>query len=414
MHKGSSPTFADIDGDGDLDLVIGSAIGDKVYILRRDGSQYFDMSVQSGVTISATNTISISFADYDNDDDLDMFTAHWGNSFDIDSESLWQNNGDGTYNNASIQSGIASQLLQNRGTQTMKDFSFTPIFSDIDKDGDQDLLITADLQSSQVFRNNNDSSFTLITDREVITDQNGMGASVGDYDNDGDMDWFVTSIYEEGEETHTGNRLYQNQGDGTFIDVTSEAGISDGGWGWGSCMDDFDNDGDIDIVHVNGFDAEFAVRFGFVHQQIRYFENQGDKTFIETASAAGLLDTGQGRGLICFDSDRDGDLDIMVGNNDVGQTSDVLYENLLNTNHFLTIKLQDSGLNSQGIGAWIEVTGDSTQVREIRKGNNYVSSNPAEAHFGLISTSPVSILVHWPDGTDSVLNNVAVDQLITI
>ena len=136
---------------------------------------------------------------------------------------------------------------------------------DIDADGDLDLLIAADFETSQVFRNEGDGTFTMTTDRTVITDDSGMGSSIGDYDNDGDLDWFLTAIYQEPTVPggYTGNRLYRNEGGGVFSDATDEAGVRDGGWGWGSCMEDFDNDGDLDIFHTNGFDSDFAVNAGF-------------------------------------------------------------------------------------------------------------------------------------------------------
>lgn len=145
---------------------------------------------------------------------------------------MWRNNGDLTFTNTSIESGIANDLVE-----LDTDWSYTPNFSDIDSDGDGDLLMTSDLQESQVYRNNDDGTFTRITDRDVIVDQNGMGTAVGDYDNDGDMDWFVTSIHnlDNVGGTRFGNRLYRNDGTGTFTDITDDSGVANGGWGWGAC-----------------------------------------------------------------------------------------------------------------------------------------------------------------------------------
>ena len=214
-----------------------------------------------------------------------------------------------------------------------------------------------------------------------------------------------------------GNRLYRNLGDGTFEDVTEAAGVANGGWG--SCMEDFDNDGDLDIFHVNGWNTVDPRDTGrtdeYSNDQVRYFESQGDGTFIEAATDAGLTDTGQGRGVVCFDSDRDGDLDIVITNNqDVGSV--VFYRNdLIQNAHYLGIKLFGNGLNTAGIGARIEVTdGATTQIREIRAGNNFVSQNPSEAHLGLGSIQNVDVTVFWPDGSQSALADVAADQLLTI
>jgi len=422
VHMGSGAAFADIDGDGDLDIFVGSVEGDPFYLFRRDGDRYTDVTQISGITITANNTISAGFADYDMDGDLDLFLAHWGNPPQADTETLWQNNGDGTFTNASIQSEIAAQIIGPKGELSgFFDYSFAPVFADIDNDGDPDILLASDFGSSKIFKNNGDGSFLDITDRDVIIDRNGMGSSAGDYDNDGDMDWFVTSIYESSglPEANFGNRLYRNLGDGTFEDVTDESGVANGGWGWASCMQDFDNDGDLDIFHVNGWDRVDPREAGgpddFTDDQVRYFESQGDGTFVESATEAGLIDTGQGRGAACFDSDRDGDIDIVITNNqDV--RSVVFYRNeLANDNHYLALKLIGSGLNTAAIGARIEVTdGNLTQIREISAGNNFVSQSPAEAHFGLGAIQNVDVTVNWPDGTQSRLLNEAVDRLLII
>ena len=139
------------------------------------------------------------------------------------------------------------------------------------------------------------------------------------------MDWFVTSIYnlDVDQGTYFGNRLYRNWGSGTFEDVTDVAGVADGGWGWATCFADFDNDGHLDLFHVNGW-----IRYrgkNFTTDQVRFFHAQGDGTFRERATEVGLEDTGQGRGLACFDAERDGDIDIVITNNsedDIGLLSE--------------------------------------------------------------------------------------------
>ena len=418
---GSGPAFGDIDGDRDLDLFVGAIAGSTSRLFRNDAGMFIDITQSSGIAISATNTISATFADYDQDGDLDLFLAHWGNGSQTDTQSLWRNDGRGAFTSASVESGIGDQLITVSSDNDLKDYSFTWTFSDIDGDRDPDILLTSDFKTSKVFRNNGDATFTDITDKELIIDQNGMGSAVGDFDNDGDMDWFVTSIIEQTDQENDkyGNRLYVNNGLGMFGDATLGAGVDDGGWGWGACMEDFDNDGDLDIFHVNGWPVtdgggeddpnDYSV------DRVRYFENQGDRTFVETAEAAGLTDRGQGRGVACFDSDRDGDLDLLITNNQ-GEESLIFYENQLSeVNHYLPIKLTGSGANTHGIGSWIEVrTSAATQVREIRAGNHYVSQNPAEAHFGLGAETTADVKVRWPDGSETDLTSVAVDRLLVI
>ena len=110
-HKGSGPAFADIDGDGDLDLFIGAVAGDPFYLMRNDGGQFVDVTQTSGITITAENTVSAGFGDYDMDGDLDLVLAHWGNPQSNDTETLWANNGDGPISDVSLQSGTPGTLL---------------------------------------------------------------------------------------------------------------------------------------------------------------------------------------------------------------------------------------------------------------------------------------------------------------
>lgn len=416
VHRGSGPNFSDFDGDGDLDLFVGGVQRDPYFLFENRDGLFVDITSASGIDISVEDTISSTFSDYDNDGDLDLFLSHWGASKRTDTETLWRNNGDGSFSSASIDSGIAEVLIESTLTNTGEtDRTFTPNLSDIDNDGDVDLLMAADFETSQVFINNGDSTFTRVTDRNVIVDQNGMGAAVGDYDNDGDMDWFVTSILQQPD--LFGNRLYRNVGSGVFEDATDEAGVADGGWGWAACFADFDNDTHLDLFHVNGWrgtssdivngDSEFA-------DQVRFFHAQGDGTFEQKASIVGLGDNGQGRGVVCFDAERDGDIDIVISNNDEEQF--VYYRNdSTNPNHYLTIRLVGNDQNTRGIGAWITAeTAAGTQVREVRAGNNYVSQNPPEVHFGLGEATSVDLIVRWPDGSETVRIGVDADQLLTI
>src|SRR5262249_18364358 len=154
------------------------------------------------------------------------------------------------------------------------DYSLAPNFADINNDGWPDLLIASDFGTSMVFLNNQDGTFKHVTNPTVITDQYGMGATVGDYNNDGNLDWFVTSIWSSNPDNmHNGNRLYRGHGDGTFEDVTTQAGVRMGGWGWGATLADLDNDGNLDIFHVNGFPPDY-----FTDPSVLFLSN-GSGTF---------------------------------------------------------------------------------------------------------------------------------------
>ena len=156
------------------------------------------------------------------------------------------------------------------------------------------------------------------------------------------------------------------------------------------------------------------MQIDFTEDQVRFFHNLGDGTFEDQASDAGLTDTGQGRGVVCFDADRDGDLDILITNN--GPEAIVYYRNdSINNNHYLGITLAGNGSNPFGIGAHITVTTDAgIQVRELGGSNNFTSHNPLEVHFGLGAATSADISVRWPDAQVTEVSGVEADQLVLI
>lgn len=414
---GSGPTFADFSGDGFLDLFIGGMSPTNVSFFINNGNGTF-----SDITISATesgvssaNTFSAAFGDYDLDNDLDFFITHWGSgTVSGSSEHLWRNNGDNTFTDVSTASGITATY------QNGLDFTFTPNFADINNDGHPDILMAGDFGTSQIFVNQKDGTFLNTSDDNVITDENGMGAAVADYDNDGDLDWFVSSIYDpnmvvEGNWGISGNRLYRNKGDGTFDDVTIEAGVEHGFWGWGSCFADFDNDGNLDLFHVNGFGfAPGGDSFEFFEDPSRLFMSNGNGTFTEKALQLGLNDVGQGRGIVCFDYDRDGDIDLFITNNN--QPPKLFRNDGGNNSNFLNVKLNGLPPNTEGVGARVTITVENiAQMRELHAGSNFVSQNPVLAHFGLGEAELINeVQVDWLDGETTVLQNVTPNQFLII
>ena len=178
-HWGSGPAFGDIDGDGDLDLFVGSVHGDSYYLLENREGVFIDITATSGIRLTSPNTFSVTFFDYDRDGFIDIFLSHWGTNRQSgdETETVWRNQGDGSFVASSIGTAIAAGL-----TESNTDWSYTPNFSDIDNDGDGDLLMASDFGESQVFINNDGGSFTKTTNRAVIVDVNGMGSSVGVFD----------------------------------------------------------------------------------------------------------------------------------------------------------------------------------------------------------------------------------------
>ena len=280
-----------------------------------------------------------------------------------------------------------------------------------------DILLVGDFNFSQVFINNQDGTFSNATDFDVIIDGNGMGSAVGDYDNDGDMDWFVSSILAEGTTapsflSRIGNRLYRND-DGAFSDVTDTAGVADGGWGWGSCFLDIENDGDLDIFHTNGW-HDFDEYGGFPTDSSKVFVSNGDGTFEEQGLAIGLADTEEGRGIVCADFDSDGDIDIFQLHRNATNAATLLRNTA--TQNYLSVKLRGNAPNTQAVGARIVVTTNGAdQLREVTLGSNFASHNPTEQVFGLGSAGQVDTLtVTWSDGQVTVVQQTAANQSLVI
>ncbi|GAA4652692.1 hypothetical protein GCM10023116_49760 [Kistimonas scapharcae] len=461
-HDLTGAVLVDLNGDGWLDLFAGSMDAESPTVFLNNGRGRFLPVSRAGFRVGRS-TVGAGFGDVDGDGDLDAWLAHWDVTVGAEEEHLWRNDGRGLFSGIARDYGVNGQIGE-------RDFVFTPNFADFNNDRLPDLALASDFLTSQYFINQSGKRLDNQTDKTVISDENGMGAAIADFDNDGDLDWFVTSIYVpegKGESAEgglgwgfKGNRLYLNEGekDGrlVFNDVTEIAGVADGGWGWGSCAADFNNDGWLDIFHANGFyidlretrpdllyllellnvdDFEVDDRYstfeafsssltvslseqqrtdleafyylslfrkaflgkagGFREQRSRLFINQQDGTFRDVALEYGITDQRQGRGVSCLDYDRDGDIDLLVANN---TGSAVLYRNNVHgqdsdITHFLTVKLLGHAPNRHGIGARIYLySAAGQQMREVRVENNYMSQNPLESHFGLGSDEIVKRL----------------------
>lgn len=411
---------ADFDSDGDVDIFISAAVAPHILLIN-DGTGSFQTDTQV-FSLPATRATSPSWGDIDNDGLLDLALGAWISGRGNNTENyiqIYRNEGGG-------QLEPYLSLPNN--------WDYIPRFLDYDNDRYQDLLVVADFGQARWFRNSTDGLFLPDGSSDI---ENGMGGAVGDIDSDGDLDIFMTAIRYfnpgTGEWVGTGNRLLLNDGAGGFDDITETAGLRDGAWGWGSEFSDFDNDGDLDLYHVNGWSLDAPVGTLNLNDgnPARLFENNGDNTFSEVAALAGDADDiGQGRTVVVFDYDNDGDQDIFIGNNSVPSGSGtnlshaparptLLRNDSANTNAYLSVSL--SGLerphHSQGIGARVYARVDGfEQMRELHASSGFNGHGTGRiAHFGLGDTGEVDELrAVWTNGDETIVRAVGVNQALVL
>ena len=414
LHVGSGVAVGDYNDDGWQDIYVTSfgpleAIGpghNRLY--RNNGDLTFtDVAVEAGVGLSSpelADGLGASFGDYDLDGDLDLFVTGWRKN--SQGNRLFRNNGDGTFSDVTGTSGIVDNGIR----------GFSPCFADMDGDHFPELLLVADFGTSQYYVNNADGTFTEHTSESGVgLEWAGMGSTVGDFDNDGRLDWYTTAIYDDDPAGRgDGNKLYYNQGGQKFIERAQAAGVDDGGWGWGAIAVDLNHDGWLDLVETNGWEDLRP----YQDELSKLWISNGDGTFSEAAQAAGFNHVLDGRGLLYFDYDNDGDQDIVV--TAVNGELQLYRNDLVKPDaNWLRVFLDTSaapGLAPNGIGARVSVrVGDQVYYRHILACPHYLTQSELSAHFGLGGASMVDELrVEWADGSVTTRANVAINQTISV
>ncbi len=411
VHRATGLAVGDYDNDGYIDVYEASAgasgsgqIGQNKLYRNLNGTSFTNVAAAAGVTGVAGDSFGSSFGDYDIDGDLDL----WVPGFNTHKNRLYKNNANGTFTDVTTAAGLSGAIASV--------FGFASRFVDTNGDHYPELLISGDFGTSRYFRNNGNGTFTNLTGASGTgKDENGMGGTVGDFDRDGRVDWYVASILADNPGTGwTGNKLYLNQGGHIFTEVAKTQGVWNGGYGWGSVGVDFNHDRWLDIGETNG--AQWSSEW--INERSYLWLNQGNGTYVESSAAVGFNDFDQGRGMLNFDYDNDGDQDIVVlGNNEKAK----LWRNdLTGTNiHWLRVFLDTSGdpsLAPNGYGSVVRVTaGGIQQMGGLYGGDNLQSQSELAVHFGLGAATIIDTLtVEWNDGRVTTLNNVPVDQKITV
>lgn len=413
---------ADLDNDGDQDLYLTSQGTTRFHLfVNQGGGTFAEEAVARGAAVDSGYThygMGVGFGDYDRNGYLDVFTAEWwvhplppapplpG----ISHNRLLRNLGGtqaGHFVDVTIGAEVELEDPPNLPTTALGTPGFSPGFVDFDLDGWPDLAWVADWGHSRLFWNDRDGTFTDGTVAAGVgLERSGMGTTQDDFDGDGLIDWLATAIFGRAEEIPFGvsNQLYSNNGDRTFTNITIPAGVADGGFGWAASGFDYDNDGDVDIVHTNGMIVPgHPEEERWRSDRTRLFENQGGGLFLEVGAAHGITDTDQGKGLLTFDYDRDGDLDVFIANH---ADAPVLYRNDGGSeNSWLQIACTGTRSNRDGIGAVITVEpsiddSTSTQTQQLLGNSNFLGHDERIAHFGLggHATDVERITVEWPSG----------------
>ncbi|MCA9705677.1 MAG: CRTAC1 family protein [Myxococcales bacterium] len=412
-------TWFDIDNDGDQDLYI-TTLGDtRYYLFVNDGTGHFtEEAIDRGASLKSPYVhagMSAAAGDYDLDGWTDLYVGEWrtlAGLGKVPSHSrLLRNLGPGApghFEDVTEAAGVVVDDVWIGVTPLAGTYSFSPSFADLDGDGWPELATVSDFGCSRLFWNQGDGTFVDGTVASGVgIDKNGMGSTYGDYDADGDLDWFVTAITDDYRGATLENRLYRNDGGRHFTEIAEPMGVGAGGWGWGTTFFDPDNDGDLDLLMTNGFyySAHLA-------EHNHLWLNPGDGTLgPEVSVEAGMGAIGQGRGLMVFDHDHDGDLDVYVANN-FNQPS--LYENLTGQlNDWLRVRAVGTTSNRDGLGVRVTVRvteGGPSQLHEIGGSIAHYMGQPEKvAHFGLgWGDDPVAeVRVVWPaSGQEQVFTDV--------
>jgi len=398
---GKMPLWFDYDNDGDKDFLYTIAYV-PIRLYRNDGDMDFtEVTMEAGIAQEILpRHMGAAAGDYDRDGFLDFFVCkyhnHTLNPEPLYYNILYHNNGDGTFTDVTLASGIELPCSTCFNVQA----SFMPAFIDYDRDGWQDIYVINDkvVYRNYLYHNNGDGTF------ENVTETSGAGVyldamSIGmeDYDNDDDIDIFITNTYNQ-------NFLLNNLGDGTFEDVGVDTGVNlydETTVAWGSLWLDYDNNTWQDLF-IGTLGTGFSLE-----QQSHFYINNGDGTFSDGTQAAGLLGNVKAAYTSAMgDMNQDGYYDYI--NNNASPSFSQLRQNDGGTNNFYGVTVEGTISNRDGIGTWIEIWCEGNKyLRYTHCGENYMCQNSEKEIFGLAQYEVVdSLHLIWPSGIEQMFYNL--------
>ena len=433
MTDANGASFADYDNDGDSDVLLVRDGTDL--LLANDGTGHFtDVSVRAGIGDDNARGMNAAWGDFDGDGHLDVYvvnymqcTGEWKTAGEVVSQvayyddTLYHNNGDGTF------SDITDRLEHDPGTRddgATVGAGFAAAWIDYNSDGHPDLYLANDFvgpspDHNRLWRNDGPSpSGWMFTDVSLEAGaalfMNTMSIGVADVDRDGDWDMALSNI--------GGNKLLRNDGNGGFVEdvqsgierPTQEAGYDSVTWGSG--FYDFNLDGWEDLyMGAGNLQRPPGTPVGVQPNELFLNDGTGNR-FLDVSAATGAADTGDTKGVAFADYDLDGDVDMFVV--DQGRSTHLFQNNTpRGANHWLEVRASGTSSDRDGCGATVAVEGRGPPMRRtIPCGSGTTgSSNQPIAHFGLgPATGNVKVSVRWPTGRTQALDDVAVDQLITV
>ena len=434
----SAVTVGDFNNDGFDDLFL-TYYGQNVLYRNNGDGTFTDVTEKAGLLHDGVRWGSgCTFVDYDRDGHLDIFVANYL-QFDKDkipkpgessfcnwkgipvncgprglppgNAALYHNNGDGTFTDVTVKSGIS---------KATGSYCMTAAAADFDNDGWPDIYVACDSTPSFLFKNNHNGTFTDIGLEAGVAlnedgmEQAGMGLGIGDYNLDGNLDILKTHFADD---TAV---LYRNDGKGNFEDVTNAAGlgVETRFISWGAGMFDFDNDGYPDLFWVTGSVypelEKILPSYPFKSPRI-VFRNLKNGKFEELLEQAGpgIVAPHASRGCAFGDFDNDGDVDVLIMN--LNEPPSLLRNDVTGDSHWVKVKLIGVKSNRSAIGARVTARyGDKLQTQEVLSQASYYSANDLRLHFGLGTFNQVALDVRWPTGQVEHLAKAPVDHLLTI
>jgi hypothetical protein len=432
---GMGVATGDYNNDGCIDLYVTTLGRNQLFRNNCDGT-FTDVSKESGTNDPGWSS-SAAFVDYDRDGWLDLFVGHYlGYSPEMNVQCysvngkpdycpphvyaaqpshLFHNNRDGTFTDVTAAAGMSTEFGPALGVST----------ADFNGDGWIDIYVTNDGQQNQMWINQRDGTFKntgLLSGTALSAEgqaKSSMGVDAGDFDNDGDEDLFVTEL------TGQGNELYVNDGSGVFVEQGARSGLRFASLpftGFGTAWFDYDNDGWLDILTVNG--AVTSVE-ELVHandpfplsQRKQLFRNVGGGRFEDVTKSAGAIfqKAAVGRGAAFGDIDNDGDVDVVVGNDN--GPAQLLINEIGNRNRWVGLRLVGGAPLRDMLGARVEIVRADGSViwRRARADGSYASANDPRVLVGLAQAENISrARVIWPDGSVEEWADVPVNRYTTL